>query len=82
MMVAKEAFEPDIYTTLGLDEEFPSEQVKWLEDQGISEEWARKYWIAHWDQPSIGQGFEMLHRGVIGPATLDMLFRAIEIPSF
>ena len=82
MMVAKEAFEPDIYLTLGLDEEFPSEQVKWLEDQGISEEWARKYWIAHWDQPSIGQGFEMLHRGVIGTGELDMLFRAVEIPSF
>lgn len=82
MMVAKEAFEPDIYTTLGLDEEFPSEQIKWLEDQGISQEWARKYWIAHWDQPSIGQGFEMLHRGVINPGQLDMLFRAVEIPSF
>ena len=82
MMVAKEAFEPDIYTTLGLDEEFPSDQITWLNQQGISEEWARKYWIAHWDQPSIGQGFEMLHRGVIDNATLDMLFRAIEIPSF
>lgn len=81
-MVAKEAFEPDIYTALGLDEEFPSEQIRWLEASGISEEWARKYWIAHWDQPSIGQGFEMLHRGVINNATLDMLFRAIEIPSF
>ena len=81
-MVAKEAFEPDIYMKLGLDDEFPSEQIKWLEDQGISEEWARKYWIAHWDQPSIGQGFEMLHRGVINNATLDMLFRTIEIPLY
>lgn len=81
-MVAKEAFEPDIYKVLGLDQEFPSEQVKWLEAQGISQEWAEKYWIAHWNQPSIGQGFEMLHRGVITPAQLDLLFRAVEIPSF
>jgi len=81
-MVAKEAFEPDIYTALGLDQEFPSDQIRWLEASGISEDWARKYWIAHWDQPSIGQGFEMLHRGVINNATLDMLFRAIEIPQF
>jgi len=81
-MVAKEAFEPDIYRTLGLDQEFPSEQIKWLEASGISEDWARKYWIAHWDQPSIGQGFEMLHRGVIDDPTLDMLFRAIEMPQF
>ena len=81
-MVAKEAFEPDIYKTLGLDKEFPSEQVKWLKQQGISEEWAKKYWIAHWAQPSIGQGFEMLHRNVITDAQLDLLFRAVEIPDF
>jgi hypothetical protein len=81
-MVAKEAFEPDMYRTLGLDAEFPTEQVEWLKKQGISEAWARKFWIAHWDQPSIGQGFEMLHRGVIDKATLDLLFRAVEIPSF
>lgn len=82
MMVAKEAFEPDIYKTLGLDQEFPTEQLTWLEQQGISPEWARKYWIAHWDQPSIGQGFEMLHRGVIGTEGLDLLFRAVEIPAY
>lgn len=81
-MVAKEAFEPDIYKVLGLDREFPTEQIEWLKKQGISEDWARKYWIAHWDQPSIGQGFEMLHRKVITPAELDLLFRAVEIPDF
>ena len=81
-MVAKEAFEPDIYRALGLDQEFPAEQVEWLEKQGINRGWAEKYWIAHWDQPSIGQGFEMLHRGVITPAQLDLLFRAVEIPNF
>lgn len=82
LMVAHEAFEPDMYTKLGLDQEFPTEQVKWLKEQGISENWAEKYWIAHWAQPSIGQGFEMLHRGVIDLDTLDLLFRAVEIPNF
>jgi len=81
-MVAKEAFEPDIYTRLGLADEFPTEQVEWLEKQGISRAWAEKFWIAHWDQPSIGQGFEMLHRGVINLDELDLLFRAVEIPSY
>lgn len=81
-MVAHEAFEPDIYGPLGLAAEFPSEQLPWLEAQGISPEWAMKYWISHWDQPSIGQGFEMLHRGVITRAELDMLFKVVEIPKF
>jgi len=81
-MVAKEAFEPDIYNKLGLASEFPTEQVKWLEEQGISQAWAMKYWIAHWNEPSIGQGFEMLHRGVIDADDLDILFKAVEIPPY
>lgn len=81
-LVAKEAFEPAMIQKMGLDDEFPAAQVEWLKKQGISEDWARKYWYAHWDQPSIGQGFEMLHRGVIGTDELDMLFRTVEIPPY
>jgi len=81
-MVAHEAFEPALYTAMGLDEEFPAEQIPWLEAQGISQEWAMKYWISHWAQPSLGQGFEMLHRGVITRDELNMLFKVVEIPRF
>ena len=81
-MVAHEAFEPDMYGPMGLAEEFPSEQIPWLEAQGISKEWAMKYWISHWAQPSLEQGFEMLHRGIISREELDMLFRVVEIPKF
>jgi len=81
-MVAHEAFEPDMYTKLGLSEEFPEEQVPWLEAQGISREWAMKYWISHWNEPSLEQGFEMFHRGVITRDDLDMLFRVVEIPRY
>ena len=81
-MVAHEAFEPDMYGPMGLADEFPAEQLPWLEAQGISKEWAMKYWISHWAQPSLGQGFEMLHRGVIDTQQLDMLFRVVEIPKF
>jgi len=81
-MVAKEAFEPDMIEKIGLGDEFPTEQVQWLKKQGLSEEWARRYWYAHWEQPSIQMGFEMLHRGIITWDELDMLFRAVEIPPF
>lgn len=81
-LVAKEAFEPDIIEHYGYAEEFPEEQVKWLKAQGISRYWAEKYWYAHWETPSIGQGFEMLHRGVIGFDELEVLFRTVEIPPF
>jgi len=81
-MVAHEAFEPDIYKAIGLDQEFPSEQIPWLEAQGISKEWAMKYWISHWEQPSLEMGFEMLHRGIINRQELDLLFRIVEIPQY
>ena len=81
-LVAKEAFEPDIIKHYGYDEEFPVDQIKWLKMQGVSEEWARKYWYAHWETPSIQAGYEMLHRGFIDEKELDDLFRTIEIPPF
>lgn len=81
-MYAKEAFEPDIITATGLDQEFPEEGVQWGEKQGLSREWMLKYWYAHWDYPSLTQGYEMLHRGVIGKEELDMLYRIVEMPKF
>lgn len=81
-MVAKEAFEPEMISHIGLGDEFPEEQLPWLAKQGISRFWAEKYWFAHWDQPSVQMGYTMLHRGVIDEKELDMLFRAIEMPPF
>jgi len=81
-MVAHEAFEPDAVSQMGLEDEFPSEQAEWLTKQGLSPFWQKKYWAAHWDQPSIQMGFEMLHRGVIDRPTLDMLFRTVELPPY
>jgi len=81
-LVAKEAFEPDTIALLGLGAEFPTDMLPSLAANGYSEEWAKRFWYAHWDQPSIGQGFEMLHRGVIDFPMLDTLFKTVEIPPF
>ncbi len=81
-LVAKEAFEPDIVEHYGYAEEFPVEQLKWLEMQGLTKYWALRYWYAHWETPSIGQGYEMLHRGVIDWKELQDLFKTVEIPPF
>lgn len=81
-MVAKEAFEPDSVALMGLEDEFPASQAEWLTKQGLSPFWQMKYWAAHWDQPSIQQGFEMLHRGVISHSELDFLFKTVELPPY
>ena len=46
---------------------------------GISEYWAKKYWRAHWQIPSVYQGFEMLHRGKIDRDQLEYLLKAKDI---
>lgn len=57
----------------------PEELLTWAKKQGLSEDWARYYWGAHWSLPSPQQGFEMLHRGIIGEEALDTLLTALDI---
>jgi len=45
---------------------------------GMPEELFTKYWAAHWALPSLGEGFEMLHRGVIREDELDKLLEAAD----
>ena len=50
-----------------------------LKAVGVRPEDLRNYWAAHWDLPSVGMGYEMLHRGVINKEELDLLMRALDI---
>ncbi|MEM1558224.1 MAG: hypothetical protein QXG12_06500, partial [Thermoproteota archaeon] len=61
-MAVREVFSPELREKYGLDEDFPEEFAEWGKKQGLSEFWARAYWAAHWDLPSMTQGYEMLHR--------------------
>ncbi len=63
----REVFTPEIVAELGLADEFPSEFVEAASTWGMDPETAEDFWKAHWVLPSIGQGFEMLHRRVEKP---------------
>jgi len=78
-MAVREAFTPAIAARFGQYEDLPSEYVEWVQKKGLSKEWAERYWAAHWSLPSPQQGFEMLHRGIIGRDDLYMLMRALDI---
>jgi hypothetical protein len=82
MMVAKEAFEPDQIEAYGLDLEFPSDQSEWMEKQGLTDFWQRKYWAAHWNYPSPQQVLELLHRGIIDKEEVNQYYRVVEMPKF
>ncbi|KKK48871.1 hypothetical protein LCGC14_3140760, partial [marine sediment metagenome] len=81
-MAVREVFSPEVRERFGQDEDFPEEFAKFAAQQGISDEWARNYWAAHWALPSPAQGFEMLHRKVIEPEDLDVLLRALDVMPF
>lgn len=81
-MAVKEAFSPEIAVSFGQYEDFPEAFGIWAEKQGLTKEWAERYWAAHWNLPSSTQGFEMLHRGVVDEDELKLLLRALDIMPF
>ena len=81
-MAVREAFSPEIAERFGQFEDFPAPFAEAAAQQGISEEWAQRYWAAHWALPSIQMGFEMVHRGVIETDDLKLLLRAQDIMPF
>ena len=81
-MAVREAFTPSIAERFGQYEDFPDEFEDWAGKKGVSSEWAKRYWAAHWSLPSATQGFSMLHRGIINEAELNMLLRALDVMPF
>ncbi|MBA7526370.1 hypothetical protein ES705_18532 [subsurface metagenome] len=81
-MAVREAFTPAIAEKFGQYEDYPPEFEQWAMKKGLSTEWSKRYWAAHWSLPSASQGFEMLHRGAIEQSELNMLLRALDIMPF
>jgi len=78
-MAVREVFTPEIVEKYGQMEDFPPDFAEWGAKVGLTEQWAKNYWAAHWDLPSATQGFEMLHRGVITYDDLKVLLRALDV---
>ncbi len=81
-MAVREAFTPEIAAKFGQYEDYPSALEEWSAKKGLSKEWSERYWAAHWSLPSINQGFDMLHRGIINKDELNMLLRALDVMPF
>lgn len=81
-MAVREAFTPEVVSRFQLHAELPPEMVSWAEKQGLSEDWARAYWASHWELPSLGMGFEMLHRGEITESEMELLIRTHDVSPF
>jgi len=80
--VVREAYSPEIYREFGQDQEYPSVAEADAEKAGVRPDHLMKEWISHWDLPSVGQGYEMMHRGEITPQQLALLLKARDIMPF
>jgi len=81
-MAVREAWNDEAAQQFGYDEDFPPEFGEWAQKQGLSADWARRYWRAHWELPSPSMGYEMLHRGIIDESTLKLLLKVQDYPRF
>jgi len=78
-LAVREAFSPEAIEKFDLEQHYPEELTAWAEKQGLTEDWARKYWIAHWDLPSLQQGYEMMWRTDFSEDDLDLLMRFADV---
>lgn len=78
-LAVREAFSPEAIEAFDLMQHYPEELTGWAEKQGLSRDWAEKYWIAHWDLPSLQQGFEMMWRTDFSEEDLDLLMRFADV---
>jgi len=88
-MAVREAWREDVVKRFEYDADYPTEVEEWANKQGLSPDWVKRYWRAHWELPAVGDGYEMLHRLRPGrtdvPFTkddLELLLRTADIPRF
>lgn len=81
-MAVKGAFNQQEIETFKTLEQFPEDVAEWADKQGLSREWAQRYWSAHWQLPSPQQVFEMLQRGAIDESVMDIYLRAADYSVF
>lgn len=88
-LAGREAFEPDAIRQFELDADYPEVLDEVGEIAGISPEWMRRFWVAHWTTPSLNQAFEMARREVkkpdgqpFGVEDLEVYYRLADITPF
>ncbi len=61
-MAVREAWRDDVAERFDYDQGFELLPSEPFEAQGLSMDWVKRYWRAHWVLPSITAGYQMLHR--------------------
>ena len=78
----REVYTPATVTEFGMGEDLPPEFITEGKKAGLNQEQAENYWKAHWDLPSPGMGYKMLHRRIIDEGQLGTLLKSLDIMPF
>lgn len=78
----RDVYNKDRRAYFGLDEDISYDFLTEVAKAGVSQEQAKNYWAAHWELPSVLQGYEMYQRRVITSDDLDKLMIAQDIMPF
>jgi hypothetical protein len=78
----REVYSPDIAEKFGQFEDLPQDFINEGAKAGLSEDQARNYWAAHWQLPSLSQGYEMFQRRIISHDELVLLLKAQDVMPF
>jgi len=79
-MAVREAWDDTTAAKWGYDEGYPELSGEWAEKQGMSRDWIKRYWRAHWNLPSPQMAFEMMHRDIIKPEELLDFLKVADYP--
>lgn len=74
----KEAYNTELTALFRTKEEYPEVAETDARKAGVRPDHLMKEWQAHWDLPSAGQGFQMLHRGIMSETDVTMLLKALD----
>jgi len=80
-MAVREAWQDAVAKRYGYDEDFPAEFGEWMKKQGISADWSKRYWRAHWEVPGPTFAQEMLHRTSMTKDDYKTLLKIADYPS-
>lgn len=75
----REVFNPAVVAKYGYLEDLPGEFIEELKKTGMEEKYAKMYWAAHWELPSLTVGFELFRRKVISADELKLLMKLHDI---
>lgn len=80
--LAHEVFEPDMIDKYHLDDEWKDIDKSVFEQIGMPVEFARMYWLNHWQHPSFTQIVEARRRNLLTDQDIWDWFRLVEIPPY